>query len=208
VLAYILSLTDEFPPFSLSADAAPAGKHAATKSAAVGVLMIGALIGLVVAFVALVGQEVTREVSYQRLLIGSAPAEERSATVGSGTVRLTAVTDPADAVYAPLLQPDAGYHFVEFELVIENKRGPEKDLVIPISTSHFSLRDTTGATHAPDLAIVGNKPAPADIASLGAAAVRLVFQVPLGAAPSELRYDVLNYIDFPRVGETIVYQFK
>jgi len=57
-------------------------------------------------------------------------------------------------------------------------------------------------------ALVGGKLAPADIAFGEVATVRLVFEVPLAADPSELRYNVLNYIDTPRVGETIVYKFE
>jgi hypothetical protein len=205
VQAYVLSLTDEFPPFSLSADPAPAGRNAATKSAVVGTLLVGGVAAVLVAFVMFGGQHITKEISYQRLLTRAPTAEERTANVHSGVVQLTATTDPADEIYAPLLRPQAGQRFLEFELAIKNERG-EGDEVLPLGTSHFSLKDTARTRHAL-LAMVGGKLAPADIGAGETATVRIVFELPIGAAPEELRYDVLNYNNAPRVGETIVYKF-
>lgn len=206
VQAYVLSLTDEFPPFSLSADPAPAGRNAAIKSAAVGTLLVGGVVAALVAFVMFGGQHITKEISYQRLLTRAPTADEGAANVESGVVQLTAATDPADEIYAPLLLPQAGQRFLEFELVITNERHEDEE--IPVGTSHFSLKDTSGKTQDPMLALVGGKLAPADIDSGDMATVRLVFEVPLAAGPLELRYDVLNYVDTPRVGETIVYKFR
>ena len=49
--------------------------------------------------------------------------------------------------------------------------------------------------------------APFDIDSGDTVLVRLLFELPLDSDPAELKYDVIEYIDHPRLGETIVYQF-
>src|SRR5206468_12087066 len=66
VQAYVLALTDEFPPFSLSADR-EAGRNAAVKSAAVGLVVIGGVAGALVAFVTFGGQQITRDRKSTRL---------------------------------------------------------------------------------------------------------------------------------------------
>ena len=54
----------------------------------------------------------------------------------------------------------------------------------------------------------GNELAPFDIVSGETVTLRLLFKLPLDADPAELKYDVLDYISFPRLGETIVYEFR
>jgi len=206
VQAYVLSLTDEFPPFSLSADVGPAGRNVEIRSLVGGTLAIGLVVTSCVAFVSFGGQHITREISYQRLLAGEVTAEEASATVHSGVVQLTAAKDPADEIYAGLLRPEAGRRFLELDLVIENQRHETEE--IEVRTSSFSLRDTTNNRYDAVLAMVGGKLAPAAIDSGQKATVRLVFELPQAAYPAELRYNVLNYINAPRVGETIVYKFR
>lgn len=206
VLAYVLSLTDDFPPFSLSVDANPAPTTVELRSLVGSALAIALVAGTCATFVSLVGQEIRRDVSYQRLLAREVTTEEASATVESGVVRLTAANDPADATYAPLLRPEAGNRLLELELIIENQRHEGEEIVV--RTSSFSLRDTDGARHEPVIALVEGKVSPAEIASGATGTVRLVFEVPQTAEPAELRYDVLDYIPTPRVGETVVYTLR
>ena len=118
VQAYMLSLTDEFPPFSLSADAGPTGRNGEIRSLVGGALLIGLALTSCAAFASFGGQHITREISYQRLLAREVMAEEASATVHSGVVRLTAAKDPADEIFAGLLHPEADRRFLEFDLVI------------------------------------------------------------------------------------------
>jgi len=203
VQAYVLSLTDEFPPFSLWDDAGPAGRNIEIMSFAVGTLGIAGFVAVLVAFFVFAGQDITRDVSYQRLVARELTVDEASVTVPSGVVRLTAAKDPADDVYAPLLRPQAGHRFIEFELLIENQRGEGED--IEVKTSSFSLRDSAGRRHDPLLALVAGKLAPAAIASNQLANVRLAFELALDEHPLELRYNVLDYI--AEVGENITYTF-
>ena len=205
VQAYMLSLTDEFPPFSLSADARPTGRNGEIRSLFGGALLIGLVVTSCAAFVSFAGQHITNEISYQHLLARQVTAEEASASVPSGVVNLSEAKDPADELYASLIRPEAGRRFLEFDLDIENQRGEGE--VVTVRTSSFSLRDTASDRHDPVLVLVGGRVSPADIDSGQRATVRLVFEVPQAADPAELRYDVLNYINKPRVGETIDYKF-
>lgn len=206
VQAYVLSLTDEFPPFSLSAHAGPVGRNVEIRSLIGGTLAIGVVVAALAAFVSFGGQQITKEISYQHLLADEVTAEEASATVHSGVVQLMAAKDRADELYAPLLRPEADGRFLEFDLIVENQRGEDEE--IAVRTPAFSMRDRTDERYDPVLAMVGGKLSPAAIDSGQTATVRLVFELPKAAEPAELRYDVLNYIDTPRVGETIVYKFR
>ena len=206
VQAYILSLTDEFPPFNLSAEAGPTGKNGEIRSLVGGALLIGLALTSCAAFASFGGQHITREISYQRLLGREVTAEEASATVRSGVVQLTAANDPADEIFAGLLRPGVGRRFLELDLAIENQRGEGEQ--IAVRTSLFSLRDSSNERHDPMLVMVGGRLSPAAIDSGQKATVRLMFEVPQTAVPAELRYNVLNYINKPRVGETIVYRFR
>ncbi|TMB66074.1 MAG: DUF4389 domain-containing protein [Chloroflexi bacterium] len=206
VQAYMLSLTDEFPPFNLSAEAGPTGTNGEIRSLVGGALLIGLAVTSCAAFASFGGQHITREISYQRLLGREVTAEETSATVRSGVVQLTAAKDPADEIFAGLLRPGVGRRFLELDLAIENQRGEGEE--IAVRTSLFSLRDSSNERHDPMLVMVGGRLSPAAIDSGQKATVRLMFEVPQTAVPAELRYNVLNYINKPRVGETIVYRFR
>ena len=206
VLAYVLSLTDDFPPFSLSADATPDPRTVEMRCLVGSALAITLVAGTCAAFVSFVGQEIRRDVSYERLLTGAVTTEEASVSVASGVVQLAAAHDPADATFAPLLRPDPGNRLLELELIIENQRHPGEEIVV--RTSSFSLRDADGARHEPVIALVEGKVSPAEIASGATGTVRLIFEVPQAVEPTELRYDVLDYIPTPRVGETVVYTLR
>ena len=80
---------------------------------------------------------------------------------------------------------------------------------VPIRTGRFELQDSDGGAHEPLIATVnGSEIAPFDIESHDFATLQLVFELPVDADPLELEYDVLDYISKPRLGETIVYEFR
>lgn len=80
---------------------------------------------------------------------------------------------------------------------------------VPIRNGRFELRDTGGGAYEPLLATVNRTDiAPYDINSGDTVTLQLVFELPLAEDPLELEYDVLEYIDYPRLGETIVYEFN
>ena len=202
VNAYILSLTDEFPPFSLAADAGSGGRDSYIVSSVIGVLAVSAAIAGFATFVAIAGEEVVTEVSYERLLAGQVGAAETRAEVNSATVHLMAADDPADELF-PFLAAKPGYRFVAFELAIEITR-PGDD--VELEQGQFSLKDTNGDRRDSVLAVVGGRVTPVTLKKHDVAEIVLVFEVPFGVDPAELRYDVLVYI--AGVGETIVYEFR
>ena len=204
VQAYVLSLTDEFPPFSLGQDAGSGGTAAYVSSSVIGVLAVSALIAGFAAFVTFAGEKVVTEVSYERLLAGQVRAVETRAAVGSGVVELVGAVDPADELF-PVLQAKPDYRLVQFDLAIEITRSGDD---VELKQGQFSLKDANGDRRDSVLAVVGGRVTPVTLKKHDVAEIVLVFELPRGVAPAELRYDVVNYIDGPRVGETIVYEFR
>ena len=96
---------------------------------------------------------------------------------------------------------------MEFRFIIKSHR--DDGAKVPIRKRRFELQDTGGGTHEPLLATVNDREiAPLDIGSGDTATLQLVFELPVNADPLELEYDVLEYIDYPRLGETIVWEFR
>ena len=209
VQAYVLSLTDEFPPFSLSADAGAGGRNAYIFSSAVGVLAVGSLIGFFAALVILRPGDVATEVSYERLLAGELRPGETRVQVDSaedqfeseaetGTVELTAAADPADEL-VPLLVPQAGYRFIQFELVMEN----ESYQALESDQSSFRLKDEDGDSHRPVLAVVGGRITPWEVDEGESASAIVLFELPEGIDPAELRFNVGHHVH-----RSVIYEFR
>ena len=55
---------------------------------------------------------------------------------------------------------------------------------------------------------VDGRRGPVDLGHNESAITRVLFEMPVDERPVEFRYDVLNYIDVPRVGETIIYHLQ
>ena len=201
VQAYVLSLTDEFPPFSLSDDAGTGGKNSYVFSSAAGVLVVGGVTGLLVALAILVPGDVTAEVSYERLLAGElAPGETRVEVEGTeelylveeqgtGTVELIAAADPADDL-APLIVPRIGYRFVEFDLVMEN----ESYETLEIEESNFRLKDEDGDNHRAVLVVVDGRIPPLEIDEGESATAGIFFELPVGLDPTELDFNMVHHV--------------
>jgi hypothetical protein len=209
VQAYVLSLTDEFPPFSFSADAGPGGRNSYVFSSAIGVLAVGGVIGLFAALVILRPGDVVAEVSYDHLLAGELrPAETRvqvdsaedqfESEAETGTVELTGAADPAGEL-VPLLVPQPGYRFVRFELNMENESYEDLD----IEESDFRLKDEDGDSHRAVLVAVDGRVPPSEIDEGEAAAAGLIFELPVGVDPSELRFNMGHHVH-----RTVIYRFR
>jgi hypothetical protein len=209
VQAYVLSLTDEFPPFSLSADAGTGGTNSYLFSSAAGILAVAGVTGLLATEAILVPGDVTAEVSYERLLAGELTPGETRVQVegtedpfwdeqGTGTVELSAAADPADGL-APLLVPLPGYRFVEFELVVENQsyNGLE------IEESNFRLKDDDGDSHRAVLVVVDGRSPPLEIDEGESATASLFFEFPEGLGPTELRFNLEHHVH-----RSVIYEFR
>ncbi len=199
VQAYVLSLTDEFPPFSLSAEAGASGTNSYVFSSAIGVLAVGGVIGFLAAIAILRPGDVVAEVSYERLLAGELRPGETLVQVDSaeddfdynetGTVELTAAADPADEL-VPLLRPLPGYRFVQFELVMVNESYDALD----IDESDFRLKDEDGDSRRAVLVVVHGRIPPLEIHEGESATASLFFELPQGRDPTELRFNMEHHV--------------
>jgi hypothetical protein len=198
VQAYFLSLTDEFPPFSLAADAGPGGSDSYVISSVLGVLATAGVIAGIVVLAVIAGGEKAVQVSYADLLAGEVRPADTSITVDSITVELIGATDPADDLVS-FLVPQPGYRFVLLELSIENER--RRDL--PIRASDFRLKDDDGHGHDAYLVVVGGRIPRVDLAEHRSADTELIFELSNEADPAQLRYN--SGVGFTK---TIVYEFE
>jgi hypothetical protein len=198
VQAYLLSLTDEYPPFSLAADAGPGGRDSYVISSILGVLATGGVIAGIVVLAIIAGGEKVARVSYADLLAGEMRPADTRITVDSVTVELTGATDPADDLVS-FLAPQPGYRFVLLELSIENGRGRD----LPIRESDFRLEDEEGDGDDAYLVLVGGRIPRVDIAEHRSADTELIFELPNEVDPAELRYN--SGFGFSK---TIVYEFQ
>ncbi len=196
VQAYLLSLTDEFPPFSPSADAGPGGYDSYVISSVLGVLGTGAIVAGLVTLGIISTQTVERELSYADLLRGDAPISRTLVDQRQLDVTLMGATDPADEEF-PFLQAAPGGRLVAFSLIIEND-----DPDIRAEVSDFRLKDTAGDKSDLLLVVVAGRVPPVSVAGDGPVEALLVFEVPDGEDPAELRYDPSAVL-----AKTIVYRF-
>ena len=179
VQAYVLSLTDDYPSFNLSAEAGPAGGDAYLISTILGFLLAGGAIagGVVLALVA--GDELEVQVNYASLKEGT-PA--RMVEIGDALVALTSASDPLSEDET-LLEPAPGRRLVMFEFSVAN----EGAWGIKIERSDFKLWDEEGKKHQPELVVVDGHAAPQEV-GVDAARTKVVFELPEGVAPAELKY--------------------
>src|SRR3989304_7064951 len=102
VWAYVLSLTDEYPPFNLSAGAGRAGGGAYLTSTILGFLLAGGAIAGGVTLALIAGDELEVQVNYRSLQAGT-PAN--AVQIGDVMVALTSASDP-QSEDETLLEPD------------------------------------------------------------------------------------------------------
>ena len=199
VNAYVLSLTDEFPPFSFSPDAGRSGTDSYVISSVIGVLATGSIIAGIIALVIFAGGgEIVTEVSYERLAAGEVRSGETRVVTNSVGVELIVVSDPADEL-VPFLVAQPGYRFVLVNLAIENLGGGD----LQIWETNFRLEDTDDDGHAVVLAVVGGRIPPLRIRSGDFAFTDLIFELPRDVDPAEFRYRPARF-----GADTVVYQFR
>lgn len=199
VHGYTISLTDEFPPFSLSAEAGPGGRDSCIISAVVGLLATAGVIAITTVVIVFFqpGEEVV-EVSYQRLLAGEVSFAETRVSTDAVTVEITGAADPAGDLL-PLLVPQQGHRFVLFGLFVENETSGD----LRVREKDFRIKSSEGGSEGPLLVAVNGRVAPVSLEQRAYAFVDLLFELPQGVDPAELRYD-LGRIE----ADTIVYEFR
>jgi len=199
VNAYALSLTDEFPPYSLAPDASAGSRRSTLLSAAVGVVLIAAAIGGITALVIYVVRNSEQEVSvsYQRLVSGDVLPGEAAVLGDSVGISLDRARDPADAS-VPFLQPGEGKRFVGFEMTVQDV----KRRSLRIDDLDFWLDDSLSKEHAPFLVLVNKRTVPEKVSNGEVAKVELIFELDSNAVPTKLHYDTES-----RFLKTLVYTF-
>jgi hypothetical protein len=200
--AYLQSLTDEFPAFSLRTTAGPSSRRVYRVSAVIGLIPASAVAGFLVFIIGFTGTHVINDVSYVELLNGETTS---AATVESGVMRLEMVRDPADPQLG-LFRPATNARYVAFAISIRNWRGAGE--TVPITASAFRLEDANRQLHAPVLVGVDGVPGPGSIGSGRTGQGLVVFEVPGEQPPHKFIWDVLDYIAVPRRGETIEWIFS
>lgn len=180
VFAYWMSLTDEFPSFSLSADVGPAYFSTYVISVIFGWLIVLASIGGFSALIAWPGDTVEVTVSYRQLLQGEASA---AAEVSDMEVTLVAVQDPyvfADEIYVP----EEGDRFVLFVVAQRN----ERDYDVGVYKSDFQMKDSQGERLEPFLVTLGGLQPPRILSAGEEGIAGVMFEVDEDAQPTELKY--------------------
>jgi hypothetical protein len=180
VNAYFLSLTDEYPPFNLSATAGPAGGDAYLISSIIGFLLTGGMIAGAVVLAVTVPEELEVEVDYARLRQGSPAA---SVGISDVWVHLLSVSDPL-AEDETLLQPDDGNRLVMFEFEVLNRSWRH----VKIKGSDFKLRDEDGDKHDPELVTVDGRASVEEVEEDERATVQVIFELSSGADPVRLDF--------------------
>ncbi len=203
VQAYVLSLTDSYPPFRRSEDAAAASRNSYLAASTAGVLISVGLISVFSALVAFGGQQVEATVPYDQLLAGELRSPGVHTQIIVADVWLTTATDPVDSL-EPYITAEAGNRLVSLDLTISQRSGSVNP--VPIKPSSFSLQDENGKRYTPLLVSVDGKAGSTQIGRGMSGVVRVVFEMPASSVPVAFRFDALNYIDFPRVGETVIYR--
>jgi hypothetical protein len=173
-------LTDEYPPFNLSAQAGPAGGDAYLISSILGFLLAGGVIAGGVALALLTGEELEVQVSYRSLEAGR-PAN--AVQIGDVIVSLTSASDPLRKAET-LLEADSGERLVMFEFSVANDGGWD----IKVEESDFGLWDEEGKKHKPELVVVAGHAAPQDVKEDRSATLAVVFELPEEVDPAELKY--------------------
>jgi hypothetical protein len=182
VNAYVLSLTDEYPPFNLSATAGPAGGDAYLVSSIIGFLLTGGIIALVAVAGTTLPEETKVEVGYAGLQAGEAAQRVEIADVW---IHLLSATDPL-AEDETLLEPELGNRLVmfEFSLLNDSWRGVE------IRESDFKLRDEDGDKHDAALVMVGGHAAPEEVEEDEEVTVQVIFELSPEVDPARLDYSL------------------
>ena len=179
--AYWISLTDEFPSFSLSADAGAASATSYAASAAFGCLIVLASAGGLGALAAWPGKTTEVTVSYDQLLRG-----ERSDPARFLDVELTLleVEDPYTFLQE-IYQPEDGRRFVLVHLLLVSNRRSG----VRVETNDLRLKDSLGESHKPLLMSVGGQAPPQRIGKGGRTEIWAMYQLDENAKSAQLKYD-------------------
>lgn len=173
--AYWMSLRDEFPPYSLSANAGPGSRTSLLVSAVLGLAFLAGIIALIVVLVASAVGSVSADVNYRSLTQGT-----QSPNIDVSNVNVTLLSADDDYEFpGDLYLPDAGHRFVSFEFRLRNEKITNLDVAI----SDFHLDGER-----PIFISLAGSPLPRDLFAGRTGETLVVFQVREDVRPEELTY--------------------
>ncbi len=181
VSAYWISLRDEYPPFSFSADASPTSTTAHVWSGIGGFVLAGGAIGGIVAIAIATSNLEEAEVSYAGLLVG-----EPSETLEVQDMQITLLQASDQYEFADsLFFPEEGERFVFFTAGIINVGAYDEE----IKDEDFKLKDTAGDSHDPVLVSHGGRAGPSELPEAAIGFVAVIFEIPRGEDPVALEFE-------------------
>ena len=173
--AYWMSLRDEFPPYSLSATAGPGSRRSLLISAFIGLGVLAAIIGIIVAIVVSAVGSVSADVNYRTLAQGT-----QSPTIDVSNVKVTLLSADDDYAFpGSLYVPDPGTRFVSFTVRLRNEKIADLDV---------DGRDFHLDGERPLFASLQGSPPPRTLFAARTGEVLLVFEITKGTTPKELTY--------------------
>jgi len=199
VQAYFLSLTDEYPPFSLSAEAGPAGRDTYLVSSVIGWLLGAGMVALFAAAFFLGRETVRVTVFYNDLTAGHVSSEETKVDVRNMDISLISAMDPADEAFNLVLGAGQNKHLVAFRLRLSNNAR----ITRTVRESDFELKDSNGKRHDPLLVIAGGRPTPVKFKDGTSIEATLIFEIGDRVQPEELRYQT-HFLE----GKRVIYEFE
>jgi hypothetical protein len=204
VSAYVISLTDDYPPFSLDDDAGPASSSTVVLASVLGVvasvLVVAGIAAGVTAVYIVSNKEKSVRVSYVQLLDGDLTPQEASIEMDDVAFTLIAGDDSASF---DILRPSEGNRLVSITLDYVNLRATRPVNRNDIEADTIRLRTTDGDTLAPILLTADGVVAPLDVPHGQSFGLHAIFEVPTDEEVAELRgYPV------PSSNRRVVWEFE
>jgi len=176
-----MSLRDEYPPFSLAAEAGPASTTTHVWSGIGGLLLSGGAIGGIVAIVIASANLEEAQASYAGLLVG-----EPSPTLEIQDMRVTLLeADDRYELADGLFIPEDGDRFVAFTAEIINVRTYGQ----VVEDNDFRLKDSVGGGHDPVIVSYLGRVGPVNLLGGSFMFVRVIFEIPLAEDPVRFEFE-------------------
>jgi len=193
VSAYVESLTDAYPPYSLDADAATASRSAVVGSAVLGTIgtAIIVLIAIVagVAIYAAAHKTKTVDVRYAEAVAGSLLVRDASRELDNVLFTLERIDDRAEV---DVISARAGHRLVEVDAAMQDERVFRADRQLRVYEDDMVRLTTTRGGISPALIVVDGVPLP-DRFGPGRHTLRAFFEVPTEDRVTEARFYPGNF---------------
>ncbi|HJP40187.1 MAG TPA: DUF4389 domain-containing protein [Dehalococcoidia bacterium] len=193
IRAYMLLLTDRYPPYALSDEAPPASRRATIWSGIAGFALTAGTVALIVVG-AVIGSRPDRfDVDYDSLSEGRSShfiVYERFG--GNVTLLMVSIHDPGDE-QVPGVDFERGQRVVIFEWELENRSGD--DFEIDDDFKLYYRDGVRSASTSPVLVTLAGEKVPEVLEEKSESFMQVVFVIPDSAEPTSLRLE-LSFLPF------------